>query len=180
MLHRTYGVSVGEAGKYMGIFILVFNTAGIYIAGRVCDRLTAQGRKDAPMVVSLFAIAAVLVTSLLVPFMPSVPLMWITLALSILPFNAYNGMGPMAVNQVTPNQLRGQVSAVYLFFVNLIGMGLGPYLVPAFSDKVLKDPSQLRWGLALVVLVGCSAAWALIAYARPRYLKRLAEAETWG
>lgn len=179
MLHRTYGVSVADAGKFMGLDVLVFNTAGIFIAGRVCDRMTAKGRKDAPMRVSLIAVVFVLVTSLLTPFMPSVPLMWGALALAILPFNAYNGMGPMAVNQVTPNQLRGQVSAIYLFFVNIIGMGLGPYVVPAFSDKILHDPSQLRWGMAVVVVFGCTTAWALLAYARPRYLKRLAEAETW-
>ena len=69
-----------------------------------------------------------------------------------LPFHGYVAMGPMAVNQVTPNQMRAQVSAVYLFTVNLLGLGFGPALVPIISDYILRDPMQIRWGLLIVVV----------------------------
>ena len=71
-----------------------------------------------------------------------------------LPFHGYVAMGPMAVNQVTPNQMRAQVSSVYLFTVNLLGLGFGPALVPFISDYILRDPMQIRWGL-LIVVVSC-------------------------
>lgn len=178
-LIRTYGVTSQDVGKWMGGYTLVLNSAGILIAGRICDGLTSRGRKDAPMLVCLTASVIVLVTSVLPPFMPSVPAMWAALALAILPFSSYNGMGPMAVNQVTPNQFRGQVSALYLFVVNIVGMGLGPVLVPAVSDFVFHDPAKIRYGLVLVVVVGCGAAALLLRYARPRYLQKLAATADW-
>ena len=85
-------------------------------------------------------------------------------------------MGPMAVNQVTPNQMRAQVSAVYLFTVNLVGLGLGPYLVPMISDYILRDPMQIRWGLLIVVVTTGTIA-ADPAVASPRDLSRSGRAD---
>jgi MFS family permease len=178
-LIRTYGVTPRQVGTTLGLCTLLLNSSGILIAGRICDRLTSKGRSDAPMIVALGVTLAILATSVLPPLMPSVPAMWAALALSTLPFNAYNGMGPMAVNQVTPNQLRGQVSAIYLFVVNIVGMGVGPVLVPTVSDYIFKDPSQIRYGLIVVVVVGCSGALALLRYARPRFQQKLAAAAEW-
>ena len=79
--------------------------------------------------------------------MPSATLGLIMMCVAGLPFHGYVAMGPMAVNQVTPNQMRAQVSAVYLFTVNFIGLGFGPALVPMISDYILRDPMQIRWGL---------------------------------
>ena len=69
----------------------------------------------------------------------------IAICIAGLPFHGYVAMGPMAVNQVTPNQMRAQISSAYLFTVNLIGLGVGPTLVPLISDYVLRDPMQIRW-----------------------------------
>jgi MFS family permease len=180
-LLRTYAgqVTPRSVGTMMGLFILILNSTGIFVAGRVCDRLTSRGRTDAPMLVCLFAAVIVLFTSLLPPFMPTVELMWVALAISILPFSCYNGMGPMAVNQVTPNQLRGQVSALYLFVVNIVGMGIGPVLVPAISDYVFADPAAIRYGLATVIILGCGGAALLLRYARPRFQQKLAATADW-
>jgi MFS family permease len=178
-LIRTYGVTAPEVGKVLGLCTLLLNSSGILLAGRVCDRLTAKGRTDAPMLVCFGVTFLIVATSVIVPLMPSVTTMWIALMISTVPFNAYNGMGPMAVNQVTPNQFRGQVSAIYLFVVNIVGMGLGPVLVPTVSDFIFKDPAQIRYGLVFVVLIGCASAAALLSYARPRFRQKLAAAAEW-
>jgi hypothetical protein len=95
------------------------------------------------------------------------------------PFHGYVAMGPMAVNQVTPNQMRAQVSAVYLFTVNLIGLGVGPYLVPMISDSILRDPMQIRWGLLIVVVVSGTIAAALLWRVRATYLLLVAHTAQW-
>ena len=96
-----------------------------------------------------------------------------------LPFHGYVAMGPMAVNQVTPNQMRAQASAAYLFTVNFIGMGIGPALVPFISDHVLHDPMQIRWALLSVVAGAGTLAAVLLWIARRPFQERVAAAAQW-
>jgi len=60
-------------------------------------------------------------------------------------------------------RMRAVASAILLFMLNIIGMGLGPYLVGVFSD--LLNPStgidSLRYALCIAVLVN---AWAATHY----------------
>ena len=41
-----------------------------------------------------------------------------------------------AIQSVTPNQMRGQVTALYLFVFTVIGQGLGPVFISLFTDFV--------------------------------------------
>jgi MFS family permease len=150
-LVRAYPVSYGQVGKVLGVSTILMNSSGMILAGVLCDRLTRQGWKDAPIIVALISACGIATFSCLPPVMPSVPLVWVAIFVAGLTFNAYNGVGPMAVNQVTPNQYRAQVSAVYLFVVNAIGLGIGPTLVPFLNDHVFHDPAKIRFSLVIVV-----------------------------
>ena len=111
--------------------------------------------------------------------MPNATLGLAMMCIAGFPFHGYVAMGPMAVNQVTPNQMRAQVSAVYLFTVNLIGLGVGPYLVPMISDSILRDPMQIRWGLLIVVVTSGTIAAALLWHVRATYRDQVAQTAHW-
>jgi MFS family permease len=179
VMARTYGIEPGLVGQVLGISTITINTLGIFVAGRVCDKLTLQGRTDAPIWVCFGVAVAVVITSALPAFMPTAVLGLTMMCIAGFPFHGYVAMGPMAVNQVTPNQMRAQVSAVYLFTVNFIGLGFGPALVPMISDYVLKDPMQIRWGLLIVVVTAGTIAAILLWFARPVYRKLVAESAQW-
>jgi hypothetical protein len=51
-----------------------------------------------------------------------------------------------------PNQMRGQASAVYLFIINLIGLGLGPQALALVTDYVFKDEHQIHLSLLWTTL----------------------------
>ncbi|HEY0802857.1 MAG TPA: MFS transporter [Steroidobacteraceae bacterium] len=178
-LVRAYGVSAGQVGKVMGVSTIVMNSTGMLLAGILCDRLTLRGRKDAPIVVALISACGIASFSCLPPFMPTVPLIWVAIFVSGITFNAYNGVGPMAVNQVTPNQYRAQVSAVYLFVVNALGIGVGPWLVPFINDHVFHDPVKMRYSLVLVVFCSAITAITLLLIVRPIYRQKQTEAAHW-
>jgi MFS family permease len=178
-LVRAYGVSAGQVGKVMGVSTIVMNSSGMLLAGIVCDRLTRRGWKDAPIVVALVSACGIASFSCLPPLMPTVPLVWIAIFAAGITFNAYNGVGPMAVNQVTPNQFRAQVSAVYLFVVNAIGLGIGPWLVPFVSDHIFHDPVKIRYSLVIVVFCSACTAVILLWKVRPIYRQKLTEAAKW-
>jgi MFS family permease len=176
---RTYGVTPAKVGQVLGLSTIIINTIGILTAGRICDALTKRGITNAPIWVCFGTAVAVVATSSLPAFMPNVSLGLAFMCLAGFPFHGYVAMGPMAVNQVTPNQMRAQVSAVYLFTVNLIGMGIGPALVPFISDHILHDPMQIRWALLAVVVGAGTIAAVLLWIARHPFKERVAATAHW-
>jgi hypothetical protein len=71
------------------------------------------------------------------------------------------GVAPAALMQVTPSQMRGQVSAVYLFTMNLIGLGAGPTAVALVTDHVFHNDAMVGSSL-LVVATTANILSALI------------------
>ncbi|HWW30212.1 MAG TPA: MFS transporter [Steroidobacteraceae bacterium] len=178
-LVRAYGVSYGQVGKVMGVSIILMNSSGMLLAGVLCDRLTHRGWKDAPIVVAAISACGIAMLGCFPPFMPTVPLVWAAIFIAGITFNAYNGVGPMAVNQVTPNEYRAQISAVYLFVVNALGLGVGPALVPFVNDHVFHDPLKIRYSLVAVVFCSAAAALILLLKVRPIYRQKQIEAAAW-
>ena len=54
-LIRVYGVTAGQVGKALGVSTILMGSAGILLAGMLCDMLTRRGWKDAPIVVALIS-----------------------------------------------------------------------------------------------------------------------------
>src|SRR3546814_9266710 len=58
-----------------------------------------------------------------------------------------------ALQEVTPDRMRGFASAIYFVSSALIGMTVGPALVSMITDKMLGDPQKLGWSMEMVVAV---------------------------
>ena len=179
VMARTYEIPAAKVGQILGLSTMFINTLGIFVAGRICDRLTQKGYKDAPIIVCFGTAVAVTATAIFPPFMPTAMLGLTMMCVAGFPFHGYVAMGPMAVNQVTPNQMRAQVSAVYLFTINLIGQGVGPWAVGAISTHIIQDPSKIRYALISVVLSAGIVAAILAWFARKPYRERLATTVEW-
>ena len=177
--YRPEGLTIAQVAKVLGLATMFLNASGIFTAGRVADHLSAKGMRDAPIVVALGVAICIVLTSSVTPFMPSLSLLWVALSVAAFPFSAYTSVGSMAINQVTPNQLRAQVSAIYLFVINVLGLGVGPALIPFINDKVFHDPAKMRYSLSLVVIVGCLLAAVLLGLVRPIYREKHAAAAEW-
>ena len=52
------------------------------------------------------------------------------------------GVAPAAIQQMMPNTMRAQATALYLFVINLVGIGLGPTIVAALDGKGLSRSSK--------------------------------------
>jgi len=178
-LVRVYPVTTGQVGKVLGTSIIIMNSIGVLLAGVLCDRMTRAGKQDAPITVALISAAGIATFACFPPFMPTVSLIWVSIFVSGITFNAYNTVATMAINQVTPNQYRAQVSAVYLFVVNAFGLGLGPPLVGWITQHVLHDPAKLRFALVGVVFGSAIISIILLAAVRPIYRRKQLEAAQW-
>jgi hypothetical protein len=62
---------------------------------------------------------------------------------------------------LAPNQLRGQITALFLFCSSVLAQGIGPSLVAALTDFVFDDPMKL--GASLAVVSGTALAGSCLA-----------------
>jgi MFS family permease len=60
--------------------------------------------------------------------------------------------GSIAVINATPNQIRGQVMALYLLTISLLGLSIGPTAVALLTDYVFKAPAMIDWSISCVVI----------------------------
>ena len=60
------------------------------------------------------------------------------------------GVAAAAIQQIMPANMRAQGSALYLFVINLIGLGLGPSAVAWCTDYVFQDPNKVNLSLMWV------------------------------
>ena len=69
------------------------------------------------------------------------------MAVAVFQFGCAMPMGggaAAALQEIAPNQMRGQVTAIYWFVTNFFGIGLGATLVALATDNFFKDELDLR------------------------------------
>ena len=161
ILARSFAVPVGEAGTTIGLIVLSFGTVGLIAGGFLSDRLLKVGHLDNGMRVGIIAALCGIPFALLLPFMGSL----VTLLLVFCPLVMFACLGfgasAAALQQVTPNRLRGVVSGCYFFLLNVIGIGLSPSLTAVMTDYVFKDELMLVNSVS-VMAVGSSVLAAAI------------------
>ncbi|MDZ7267761.1 MAG: MFS transporter [candidate division KSB1 bacterium] len=147
---RTYGWEAAKVGTVYGPVIVVFGTLGILLGGYFTDWLARRGHVDAKLRTGLTAALALTPAIILYPLMPNGE----AALLALIPVNIFAsfafGAATAAIQEVTPNQMRAQVSALYLFVINLIGLGLGPTAVALITDFVFGDENCVRYSLIVV------------------------------
>jgi hypothetical protein len=93
--------------------------------------------------------------------MPTVvPFLILVSAYYLLPYSNM-GYGAAFVQLLTPAHLRARVSALFLFCLNVLAMGVGPLLVGYLSERVFPGPTGL--GLSMVIVIGSSLVVAGLA-----------------
>jgi MFS family permease len=168
---RTYGWSAPQFAFAFGFIIVVGAPIMLILGSRLAEWYASKGYHDANMRVTLIASILVMPGAIAFAFMPTPQL-----AVGVISFNFCVAMlspGPQnaALQIITPNQMRGQVTALFLFVFNIIGFGLGATIVASITNYVIGDESQLRYSLALTsAILGPLAVlifwWGLKPYAR--------------
>jgi MFS family permease len=166
---RVLEQPLSEAGLRVGTAIAVFGTLGILTGGWLTDRWRARGQVDAAMRVGLTASIALIPCASLCTLLNDATLSTLLLA-PIGFFTAFAfGAGATAVVILTPPRMRAQASAIYLLFVNMIGIGLAPFLTAALTQYVFED--NLAVGKSSAIVTGGAAliATALFAWGLPHF-----------
>lgn len=157
LLVRHYGLTESQAGLLLGGIVTVFATGGVLFGGRYGDRLTKQGYPDAKMRVGFIGMSGGVIIALLILLLfalTSAPLkvFVVLLALSSFVTSIPYGAATAAVQEMIPAPMRATFSALFLFVVNIIGLGGGPLMVGFLNDKLFHDPNQVHLSLAITLV----------------------------
>lgn len=159
---RKFGLTPTEAGYMLGSVLLVANILGVFCAGWLNDWFIQKGRKDAPMITGVIGIVG-----LILPMMifTQVDQLWLSVVFLVPAMFFASFPMPIsttAMQMLAPNQLRAQISAIFLLISNLVAVGIGTTLVALISDKVFENPLMVGTSLSIVGTISCILAFILL------------------
>ena len=168
-----------EMGIWYGILTMAAGAAGVVTGGRLSDWLTVRGIRSANMVAILIASLVWLPFGIAYPMMPNVPLslamLFPTLFTGAMPF----GCAAAAIQEMMPPRMRAQASALYLFAINIIGLGIGPTAVAFFTEQVFQNLQMVRYSLVLVAGGGHVIAAGLLWLSLGPFAETVERAKQW-
>ncbi|QIB65284.1 spinster family MFS transporter [Kineobactrum salinum] len=147
---RTWGWDAATIGFAYGAIMFVFGTGGVYCGGFVADWMEQRGHRDAILRTACYGAMAAVPFAVATPLMPSGEAALVCLGLTSFLLAFPQGLPAAALQIVTPNPLRAQMTALYFLVGNLLALGFGPTLVALVTDYGFGDPQQLRYSIALV------------------------------
>ena len=176
---RTWGWSIAQVALVQGLVLLTAGPVSVCAAGWLADVLARRGDRAAHLRVFTWLAAMMTVSAVALSLAPGP--WWAAgfFFINVLGSAGLTAVATAGLMLITPNQLRGQASAIYYFMINVIGLTLGPVAIAVLTDHVFGDEAALRYSMALVGLV--SGFFAIIAAWRGlrAYADAMLEARSW-
>jgi len=167
---RAHGWQLKQAGLTLGVISLATGLLGAYLGGALCDRWQRGGKADAPLRVGLLATASAGIFFSLALATPALKFQLVLLVPAFFFLAMPIGSSYASIQLILPNQVRGQIGALQVFTLNLLGLILGPFLPGFFNDYVF-SPQLVGWSLAITV-GAASLLSALLFYVTRRPYRR--------
>ena len=157
---RVHGMDAGQVGALFALGLGVCGTIGVLGGGLAADWLTARGHANATVKVSLVGACLQAPLFLGCYLSGSATVAMGLFVLALLVGSLYGGLQAACVQSLTPSRMRGQVGALYLMTVNMIGLGLSPTWTALMTEHVFGGPTGI--GKSLAVTSGVSLTLAIV------------------
>lgn len=164
-LYRSHQMSPGEIGTVLAFIIGIAGGIGTFAGGLLVDRLSKGDARwnmwlpaGAILVGTPLAAGFYLSGSALLPISTAAGLwLWV---LPVAASALYLGPALAVTQGLAPLKMRAMASALLLFIINIIGLGLGPLAVGVLADLFapMAGEDSLRWALVVGALVN---VWAM-------------------
>jgi MFS family permease len=160
---REFSLGLSTVGTWLALTTGIGGGVGSFFGGWISDRL---GARDLRWYLWTPAVLTLL----------SVPVLYVVLTttsanvalLLTAPFNflmaAYLGSVLAVSHNLVGVRMRALTSAVLFFFINLIGMGLGPVSVGALSDYFTRTGGESPLANGMMICGVAAALWACLHY----------------
>ena len=159
---RTHNMPVEVSNNILGIVIGIVGGLSTFLGGFLVDKLSKRSRKWA-MWISAIGMGGMVPFLLLFLLTPDKNIAIVGITLTFLVGLFYFAPTFSTVQGLARPDMRALASAIFLFLINLIGMGLGPYIVGLLS-RLLKPEygiDSLRYAM---LIISAGTIWATFHY----------------
>jgi len=163
-LVRVHGMSLVDAGLWLGIIGLSGGTVGTILSGVLADRLALRDNRWQLWIPAVGLMVALPLQALFLLWPASAvftiagktaPVALVFMGLSSVFACFWIAPSYAAVQNLVPSHWRTQASALLLLVFNLLGLGLGPLLVGMLSDELASfGAASVRWALLSSLSMG--------------------------
>ncbi len=175
---RLHQWPVPRFSIWYGIFGGLTGILSAISSGFVTNWFKQRGYTDGAMRTVLVGGIGLTLGTGIAPLLPTPELALAAYAISGIFANYPAAQALAAVAEITPNQLRGFVTSIYIMVIGIAGAGLGPFAMGWVTDHVFADPMKIHYSMALVTIVMGLLGSGLIAYGLKPYRASLAQV-TW-
>lgn len=172
-LQREYALTPGEAGSSFGSVYLTCGTAGILMGPVFAKYFQKKGYIDAYLRTIKYCVSLAILPAIFATLSSNATTSIILIGIALFLLNSYLGILTAAVQVVTPNRMRGQVSALYLFSTTIIGLALGSSLVAVMTDFIYANEADLNLSIATINAIFLPLALLFIVIGTRPYRERL-------
>lgn len=153
MYIRAYSASIPTITLWLGFAFLIGGPFGATMSGWLGDKLYKKYNNSSHVMLFAYSMIILTIAAVLVPLMPNYQTATLMFMPQIVMAAGQTALAPVAMINITPNQIRGQVTAVYFFVISMTGYTLGPTSVALITDFVFKDESLITYSMSIVSLV---------------------------
>jgi MFS family permease len=167
---RSYDWSPAQIGAWSGTATLIFSSIGVLYGTWLVERL-ARRHADAPLRAQMANYVCCFPFMLASPLMPTAELSILSAAVASM-FSTAGAIPQIAALQIiTPNTMRGQVSAVWLFMFTVVA-GFGASVLTAIQS-LLGGEQHLGGAMAIMIGIMLPAAFLTISTALRPYREEI-------
>lgn len=148
---RTYGWNEAQIGQVMGPMLLVASLAGVFFGGFFVEWL-GKRYKDANVRAAAILFGLVTICSITSPLMPTGEASLVVMSLGSMFGLAGAVPQNAAIQRIAPNEMRGQVTAVYLFMFTFFG-AMGSFVIGTVAQRIIGNEAELWKALVLTASV---------------------------
>jgi MFS family permease len=170
---RTFGWKAPDFLKVSGLISLIVGPIVVIGVGALADWWRKRGTVDAPFRLLVIGYVLMVPMSAISLFMPTAPIAFVVMAFSSVGIATVTTAAIIALLDVTPGQVRGQVVALYYMAISIAGFLLGPPTVGILSTRVFGE-AHLRSAVAAVPVIYGVIPLLLIPLIARAYRARLA------
>ena len=155
---RVFGWESSQIGTALGVVYGGGGIVGMLFGGKCVDWMFRRGFKDAHMRFMFYCALAAGVAGL-VGFSSTDPWFFVVCILVFhLCLCSLPSVASAALQVVTPNEFRGQITALYTAVGGLFAISVGPAVIASFTDFVFKDEALLGNSMMLFITIACPMA----------------------
>ncbi len=157
---RSHNMTTGELGTWLALIMGLGGAIGVLFGGVIADKLAFR---DARWYMWLPTVTG----TICLPFIVAVYLVdgaYQALVLSVVPgvlFNVYLGTTLAMTHGLVGLRMRALASAILFFVLNLIGLGMGPWLVGFLSDQLAPSLGVESLRYAMLYTIPVAMLWSV-------------------